>query len=200
MLAIKHVCHFLPRLFCHLKKEYSASVFFFAFQGILGSASGAEFPVSLMSNRVGFTPRLLYSRNSRLLKKFDPSEDWLSSRCLTSVIALTLNVRTLKRLNRPMKKRRAYINIYIYKLQRKGPAKQPAGLGTGRYAPFAFWWSGDQSIEQISLLRPFLAPPILPLASGASSSSAWAAARRPRMRQDIKRLNLLNSMARLFLK
>ena len=34
---------------------------FFLFGGILGSASRAEFPVSL-SNHVGFTPRLLYSR------------------------------------------------------------------------------------------------------------------------------------------
>ena len=34
--------------------------FFFGFGGILGSASRAEFPVSL-SNHVGFTPRLLYS-------------------------------------------------------------------------------------------------------------------------------------------
>ena len=33
---------------------------FFWFGGILGSASRAEFPVSL-SNHVGFTPRLLYS-------------------------------------------------------------------------------------------------------------------------------------------
>ena len=32
----------------------------FWFGGILGSASGAEFPVSL-SNHIGFTPRLLYS-------------------------------------------------------------------------------------------------------------------------------------------
>ena len=34
--------------------------FFFWFGEILGSASRAEFPVSL-SNHVGFTPRLLYS-------------------------------------------------------------------------------------------------------------------------------------------
>ena len=33
---------------------------FFWFGGILGSASGAEFPVSL-SNHIGFTPRLLYN-------------------------------------------------------------------------------------------------------------------------------------------
>ena len=37
-----------------------AAAFFFWFGGILGSASGAEFPVSL-SNHVDFTPRLLYS-------------------------------------------------------------------------------------------------------------------------------------------
>ena len=33
--------------------------FFFWFEGVLGSATGAEFPVSL-SNHVGFTPRLLF--------------------------------------------------------------------------------------------------------------------------------------------
>ena len=34
---------------------------FFWFGGIMGSASGAEFPVSSLNNHVGFTPRLLYS-------------------------------------------------------------------------------------------------------------------------------------------
>ena len=116
----------------------------FFFEGSWGSASRAEFPVSL-SNHVGFTPRLLYSsthhspesfthlktgwaqdawlqcsfenwyfhldisrwlslnnlvsfmlwmlclqQHSSLPRRFDQSGNWLSSRCLTSVITQEL--------------------------------------------------------------------------------------------------------------
>ena len=44
-----------------IKEEFQRKEAFFWFGGTLGSASRAEFPVSL-SNHVGFTPRLLYSR------------------------------------------------------------------------------------------------------------------------------------------
>ena len=49
-----------PGLSCIKKSSIWKSANFFWFVGILGSASRAEFPVSL-SNHVGFTPRLLYS-------------------------------------------------------------------------------------------------------------------------------------------
>ena len=63
---------------------------FFWFRGILGSASGAEFPVSL-SNHVGFTPRLLYSSTTyHSPESFTHLKIWLSSRCLTSVIVREL--------------------------------------------------------------------------------------------------------------
>ena len=57
----------------------------FWFVRILGSASRVEFPVS-PSKHASFAPRLLYSSSTPLLRKFYPSEDRLSSRCLTSVI------------------------------------------------------------------------------------------------------------------
>ena len=49
----------------------------------------AEFPVS-PSHHVGFTPRLLYSSTPHSPRKFHPSENRLSSRCLTSVIVRKL--------------------------------------------------------------------------------------------------------------
>ena len=50
-----------PRISTTRMSVFHGGRFFFClFEGILGSASGAEFPVSL-SNHVSFTPRLLYS-------------------------------------------------------------------------------------------------------------------------------------------
>ena len=50
--------------------DIKAAVFlFFCFGGILGSASGAEFPVSL-SNHVGYTARLLYSSTGHSQESF----------------------------------------------------------------------------------------------------------------------------------
>ena len=77
-----------------LEPRFQFSLFFwriltYGSGGILGSASRAEFPVSL-SNHVGFTPRLLYSSTHHSPRKFYPSENWLSSRCLTSVIVQEL--------------------------------------------------------------------------------------------------------------
>ena len=60
---------------------------FFWFGGILGSASGAEFPVSL-SNHVGFTPRLLYSSTHHSPESFTHLKT--GSRCLTSVMVREL--------------------------------------------------------------------------------------------------------------
>ena len=56
----------------------------------MGQPLRAEFPVSL-NNQVGFTSRLLYSSmHSPLPRRVYPSENWLSSGCLTSVIVREL--------------------------------------------------------------------------------------------------------------
>ena len=52
--------------------------FFMVLEGFWGSASGAEFPVSLSNHAL--------QQHSPLTRKFYSSEHWLSSRCLTSVI------------------------------------------------------------------------------------------------------------------
>ena len=64
-----------------LRNNVRERVYLFWFGGFLGSTSRAKYPVS-PSNHVGFKQRLHYSNT-----QFYPSEDWLSSRCLTSVIA-----------------------------------------------------------------------------------------------------------------
>ena len=51
--------------------HFKQLIFFFWFGGILGSASRAEFPVSL-SNLVGFTPRLLYISTHHSSESFIP--------------------------------------------------------------------------------------------------------------------------------
>ena len=56
---------------------------FFWFGGILGSALRAKFPVAL-SNHSGFMPTLLYSSTHHSPESLK-TENWLSSRCLTSV-------------------------------------------------------------------------------------------------------------------
>ena len=55
----------------HVNKVKLELYHFFLFGGILGSASRAEFPVSL-SNYVGFTPRLLYSSTHYSSESFIP--------------------------------------------------------------------------------------------------------------------------------
>ena len=55
----------------------------FSVREISEFSPGAEFPLSL-SKFIGFVPSLLYKQPS------PPTENWLSSRCLTSVIVLEL--------------------------------------------------------------------------------------------------------------
>ena len=58
------------------------------FEGILGSTSWAEFPVpSSNHTRYCLYSKIALQQQSPLLRKLYPSEDCLSSRCLTSVIA-----------------------------------------------------------------------------------------------------------------
>ena len=64
-----------------LQPTFFLFFYFFWFVGILGSASRAKFPVSTML-------ALRLNCSTAAPRKFYPSEDWLSSRCLTSVIAL----------------------------------------------------------------------------------------------------------------
>ena len=52
-----------------IKLDFGVSSFFIWFGGILGSASRAEFPISL-SNHAGFTPWLLYSSTHHSLEGF----------------------------------------------------------------------------------------------------------------------------------
>ena len=63
--------------------------FFFWFGGILGSASRAEVPVSRKQPWWHYA-WIALQQHSPLLRKFCPPEDWLRSRCLTSVIAREL--------------------------------------------------------------------------------------------------------------
>ena len=53
----------------YTKKERDIDYSFFSFGWILGSASGADYPVSL-SNHVSFTPRLLYSSTHHSPERF----------------------------------------------------------------------------------------------------------------------------------
>ena len=65
--------------------------FFFRFGRILVSVSSAEFPLVSPSNHVGFIYALIaLQQHSPLPRRFYPSENWLSSRCLNSVIVREL--------------------------------------------------------------------------------------------------------------
>ena len=66
---------FFAFLYSSILLKGTSFFLFFWFGGILGSASGAEFPVSL-SNLVGFTPGVL-QQHSPLTRKLYPSENWL---------------------------------------------------------------------------------------------------------------------------
>ena len=57
-------------------------VSFFLFAGILGSALKAEFAVSCET----LLALSLYCSAAALTTRFYPSDNWLNSRCLTSVI------------------------------------------------------------------------------------------------------------------